>query len=132
MARELLTRTNHWEYESPYKGARATFGYFGTVTTVGLTVSESLDMELPKLPAGWTWGRFMRMRDAKEGLPRKVIFWRSDEIIHFDCYCSREVWQTRHENCPIAIISAAAEKHAENGKLKGRDWLEKWINLLNR
>jgi len=120
-----LTRLSHWKDRG--------YGYSGVITCVGLTVPESLDMELPVLPDGWEWGQFMRMRDAKEGPVRKVIFWRSDTIIHFDCHCTKEVWETREENCPIKIIKAAAEEHAQKaGKLKGKDWLAQWINLLDR
>jgi hypothetical protein len=89
-------------------------------------------MELPILPDGWEWGQFMRMRDAKQGPARKVIFWRGDEVIHFDCHCSKDVWEIREENCPIKIIKAAAEEHARNGRLKGKNWLEQWINLHDR
>lgn len=128
----MLTRMNHWEHTPLPKSTIGLRGYSGTIRCIGITVPESLDMELPVLPEGWFWQPFMRMRAAKEGPPRNVIYWRSDAIIHFGCFCLPDVWATREENCPLKIIKAAAEQHAQQGKLKGRDWLEQWINLLDR
>lgn len=128
-----LTRMTCWSNNSKLDGFEPVFGYGGVIRTVGMTVAESIDMELPTLPQGWEWGKFMRMRDVKDSPDQKVTFWRSDEIIHFECFCSKEVWDHREGNCPVTRLKKAADDHVlQHGKLKGSNMLSKMINLYDR